>query len=80
MENVSRTKNQETMKKFYQQSGILVYEWESFELAILQGTFGFMLSKDQWNNRRSGRTKVSDSERIAMMHVLEQLRQKQNNQ
>lgn len=64
------------MKEFYKLSGILVLEWEIFERAILQGTYGFALSKDQWNNRRTGRTKVSDSERIAMMHVLEQIRKK----
>lgn len=66
------------MKEFYKQSGILVLEWANFERAILQGTFGFSFSKDQWNNRRTGRTKVSDSERIAMIHVLEQLRTQQN--
>ena len=62
------------MEKFYKESGILVCEWSRFENAILQGTHGFSFSAEQWKNRRIGRTKVSDSEKIAMIRILEELR------
>lgn len=62
------------MKQFYIESGILVCEWSKFENAILQGTHGFSFSAEQWKNRRLGRTHLRDSERVAMIRVLEELR------
>lgn len=62
------------MKQFYIESGILVCEWPKFENAILQGTHGFSFSAEQWKNRRLGRTRLRDSERVAMIRVLEELR------
>ena len=66
------------MKRFYIESGILVLEWEEFERSILQGTYGFSFSSEQWKNRRIGRTALKAEERIAMIHVLNQIRQKHN--
>lgn len=63
------------MKEFYKQSGILVLEWDEFEMALLQGTYGFAFSSEQWKNRRIGRTAVKPEERIAMIHVLEKIRE-----
>lgn len=63
------------MKQFYRESGILVLEWEEFERSILQGTHGFMFSSEQWKNRRLGRTNLKPQERIAMIHVLEKIRE-----
>lgn len=63
------------MKQFYKESGILVLEWEEFERSILQGTHGFMFSSEQWKNRRLGRTHLKPQERIAMIHVLEKIRE-----
>lgn len=63
------------MKEFYKQSGILVIEWEEFERSILQGTHGLMFSAEQWKNRRIGRTRLKPEERIAMIHVLEKIRE-----
>lgn len=68
------------MKRFYIESGILVYEWPIFEQAILSGTHGFIFSKEQWKNRKltkdgeQGRTQLSANERIAMIDVLNKLR------
>lgn len=63
------------MKRFYKESGILVLEWEEFERSILQGTHGFMFSSEQWKNRRIGRTALKPEERIAMIYVLEKIRE-----
>lgn len=62
------------MKRFYRESGIMVCEWEAFERSILFGQHGFALTAEQWKNRKIGRTKVSDSERVAMMEVLRRIR------
>lgn len=62
------------MKRFYIESGILVAEWDKFELAILTGKYGFSFSAEQWKNRKIGRTQLRDSERIAMINVLNQMR------
>lgn len=63
------------MKRFYKESGILVLEWEEFERSILQGTHGFMFSSEQWKNRKIGRTALKPEERIAMIYVLEKIRE-----
>lgn len=69
------------MKQFLVESQIRVYEYAAFESAILTGKYGYMMSVNQWRNRllkangEPGRTKVSDSERIAMIKVLNQVRQ-----
>lgn len=62
------------MKRFYTESRIMKYEWDSFERSILLGLHGFKMTPEQWKNRRIGRTKLKDEERIAMMHVLEKIR------
>lgn len=67
------------MKRFYTESGIMICEWESFERSILFGSHGFKMTPEQWKNRRIGRTKLKDEERIAMIHVLELIR-KENKQ
>lgn len=64
------------MKRFYTESGILVCEWEEFESSILFGKHGFKFTPEQWKNRKIGRTKLKPEERIAMMHVLGKIRQK----
>lgn len=64
------------MKRFYKESGILVCEWEDFERSILFGNHGFKFTPEQWKNRKIGRTKLKPEERIAMMHVLGKIRQK----
>lgn len=64
------------MKRFYKESGILVCEWEDFESSILFGKHGFKFTPEQWKNRKIGRTKLKPEERIAMMHVLGKIRQK----
>lgn len=66
------------MKRFYTESGIMICEWESFERSILFGSHGFKMTPEQWKNRRIGRTKLKDEERIAMIQVLTQLRKEQN--
>ena len=62
------------MKQFYIQSGIMICEWQSFEQSILFGKHGFKFTPEQWKNRKIGRTKLRDEERIAMIHVLELIR------
>ena len=64
------------MKRFYKESGILVCEWKEFEESILFGKHGLKFTPEQWKNRRTGRTKLKPEERIAMMHVLQKIRQK----
>jgi hypothetical protein len=65
------------MKRFYTESGIMICEWESFERSIIFGSHGFKMTPEQWKNRRIGRTKLKDEERIAMIQVLTQLRKEQ---
>ena len=62
------------MKRFYKESGIMVCEWEAFERSILFGQHGFALTVEQWKNRKIGRTKLKESERIAMIEVLRRIR------
>lgn len=62
------------MKRFYKESGIMVCEWEAFERSILFGLHGFALTAEQWKNRKIGRTKLKESERIAMIEVLRKIR------
>lgn len=62
------------MKRFYTESGIMICEWDSFERSILFGSHGFKFTPEQWKNRKIGRTKLRDEERIAMIHVLELIR------
>lgn len=62
------------MKKFYKMSGILICEWEAFEHSILTGKHGVIYTKEQWKNRRLGRTKLQDFERQGLIMVLHKLR------
>ena len=62
------------MKRFYIESGIMICEWDCFERSIIFGTHGFKFTPEQWKNRKIGRTKLRDEERIAMIHVLELIR------
>lgn len=62
------------MKRFYEESGMLVCEREKFENSILLGKHGFKFTSEQWKNRKIGRTKLKPEDRIAMMHVLEKIR------
>lgn len=62
------------MKRFYTESGILVCEWDEFEQSILFGKHGFKFTREQWKNRKIGRTKLKPEQRIAMIHVLEKIR------
>lgn len=62
------------MKRFYTESGILVCEWEEFEQSILFGKHGFKFTPEQWKNRKIGRTKLKPEDRIAMIHVLDKIR------
>lgn len=62
------------MKRFYTESGILVCEWDDFEQSILFGKHGLKFTPEQWKNRKIGRTKVTDSERLAMITVLKKIR------
>lgn len=66
------------MERFYRESGIRVFEWEAFERSILHGQHGFALTPEQWRNRRSGRTYLKESERIAMLKVLKEIRKQQS--
>lgn len=66
------------MKRFYKESGIMVCEWESFERSILFGQHGFCLTAEQWKNRKIGRTKLKESERVAMKEVLRRIRIQNN--
>lgn len=63
------------MKRFYRESGIMICEWDEFEQSILFGKHGFQFSPEQWKNRKIGRTKVKPGERIAMIQVLEKIRE-----
>lgn len=62
------------MKRFYTESGILVCEWDDFEQSILFGKHGFKFTREQWKNRKIGRTKLKPEQRIAMLLVLEKIR------
>lgn len=62
------------MKKFYELSGILVCEWEIFEHSILTGKHGVKYTQEQWKNRRLGRTRLRDYERVAMINALHKIR------
>ena len=62
------------MKRFYTESGILVCEWDEFDQSILFGKHGFKFTREQWKNRKIGRTKLKPEQRIAMIHVLEKIR------
>ena len=52
----------------------MICEWEAFERSILFGQHGFALTAEQWKNRKIGRTKLKDHERVAMMEVLRRIR------
>lgn len=62
------------MDSFYKESGIMVCEWEAFENLLLDTSRDFHFTKEQWKNRRLGRTQLTSSERIAMMNTLNEIR------
>lgn len=62
------------MKRFYIESGIKVCEWEDFEKRILDISQEFHFTTEQWKNRRQGRTHIKPQERLAMMAILEEIR------
>ena len=66
------------MKRFYLESGIRVAEWEEFEKRLLDQQQEFHFTQEQWRNRRSARTHIKPQERLAMMAIVNEIRN--NNQ
>lgn len=62
------------MKRFYIESGIKVCEWEEFEKRILDINKEFHFTTEQWKNRKQGRTRIKPQERLAMMAIVEEIR------
>lgn len=62
------------MKRFYIESGIKVCEWEEFEKRILDISQEFHFTTEQWKNRKQGRTRIKPQERLAMMAIVEEIR------
>ena len=62
------------MKRFYTESGIRVCEWDQFEKILLDKTREFHFTQEQWRNRKSARTHVKPQERLAMMAIVNEIR------
>lgn len=62
------------MKRFYNESGIKVCEWEEFEKRILDQTRELHFTQEQWKNRKLGRTHIKPQERLAMMEIVNEIR------
>lgn len=62
------------MKRFYLESGIRVCEWEQFEEILLDENREFHFTPEQWRNRRQGRTHIKPQERLAMMAIVNEIR------
>lgn len=62
------------MKRFYLESGIRVCEWEQFEEILLDKTREFHFTQEQWRNRKSSRTHIKPQERLAMMAIVNEIR------
>ena len=62
------------MKRFYLESGIRVCEWEQFEEILLDENREFYFTQEQWRNRKSGRTHIKPQERLAMMAIVNEIR------
>lgn len=64
------------MKRFYIESGIKVCEWEKFEEILLDENREFHFTREQWKNRKQGRTHIKPQERLAMMAIVEEIRKR----
>lgn len=57
------------MENFYKETGLKVDEWTDFQKRMCE-----IYGRERWKNRRSGRTPLSQEDRITMTTVLEDIR------
>lgn len=65
------------MKEFYSESKVTVEEWSALE-SQMPTIMGW--TTDQWRNRQSGRTKITQAERLGMIKAVEDYRKQHKTQ
>lgn len=62
------------MKEFLTKTGMTILEEPVFRERITDSSRDFYFTEDQYYNRWCGRTKVAPAERVAMVAVLDEIR------
>ena len=63
-----------TLQEFMTEQKILVSEYQAFRDKTAHPDYHLCWNNYQWNNRRTGRTQLSDVERFALGRILYDIR------